>query len=162
MFHSVARVVLEGVAVLAMALVAVVALGIWRLSQGPVPLEVLLPYVTDAVERSLPGYGVQLARAEIAWGGWERGLDLRVGGLGIDGPGGTRIADLSEATLRLSRDALLRGRIAPTALVLEAPELSIERLADGTLRVAGLGPDALPLAALAPGPGSPWRTRSTK
>ena len=158
MFHSVARVVLEGVAVLAMALVAVVALGIWRLSQGPVPLEVLLPYVTDAVERSLPGYGVQLARAEIAWGGWERGLDLRVGGLGIDGPGGTRIADLSEATLRLSRDALLRGRIAPTALVLEAPELSIERLADGTLRVAGLGPDALPLAALPPpgaGPGIP-------
>jgi hypothetical protein len=149
MFHRVARVVLEGFAVLAMAMVVGAALAVWRLSHGPVPLDALLPYVADAIERSLPGYEIRLERAELAWGGWERGLDLRVAGLVVDGPGGVRIADLSAASLRLSRDALLRGRIAPTALVVDGPEFRIERLADGALRVAGLGAEALPLAALA-------------
>lgn len=149
MFHRVAHAVLEGLVVLAMALVAGVALAVWRLSQGPVPLDLLVDYMAPALEEAMPGYDVRVGRAELVWRGWERGLDLRLAGLEIDAPSGARIARLSEATLRLSRDALLRGHIAPTSLGVEGPEFRIERRADGTLQVAGFGGETLPLDALA-------------
>jgi hypothetical protein len=151
MFHRVARVVLEGFVVLAMASVVGVALAAWRFAQGPVALDALLPHIEPAVERALPGYVIGVDGAELAWRGWQRGLDLRLTGLRIDGRDGTRIARFAEATVRLSRAALLRGRIAPTALVVDGPELRVERDRAGAIQVVGLGGgEALPLSALVP------------
>ena len=155
MFHRVARVVLEGLVVLAMASVVGVALAAWRFAQGPVALDALLPHIEPAVERALPGYLIGVDGAELAWRGWQRGLDLRLTGLRIDGADGTRIARFAEATVRLSRTALLRGRIAPTALMVDGPELRIERDRAGDIHVVGLGGgEALPLSALVPPDGA--------
>jgi uncharacterized protein YhdP len=148
MFHRFAHAVLEGIVVLAMALVVLCGLAVWRLSEGPVPLDALLPYMAPALEDALPGFQLRLDGAELAWSGWPSGLDLRVRGVRVVGADGVQVAGLDSATLRLSRGALLRGRIAPTALGIEALDLAIERRQDGSLHVAGLGGETVALARL--------------
>lgn len=154
MFHRVARVVLEGIVVLAFAAVAAVALGAWRLSDGPVSVGFLRPLLDQAVEDMLPGYQVELDDVQVAWAGWERGLDIRALGLRIDGPRGGKVAEFAEAWISLSGDALLRGRIAPARIRVAGPSLRLERGDDGVVRVAGEASGAHPLAeALRPRPG---------
>lgn len=148
MFHRFAHAVLEGIVVLTMALVVLCGLAVWRLSAGPVPLDLLLPYMAPALEDALPGFQLRVDGAELAWSGWPNGLDLRVRGVRVVGADGAKVAGLDTATLRLARGALLRGRIAPTALGIEALELAIERRPDGSLHVAGLGGETVALARL--------------
>lgn len=151
MFHRIARLVLEGLAVLALVAVAAVALGAWRFSQGPVSVGFLKPLLDGAVEEAMPGYQVELADTILVWAGWDHGVDIRARGLRILGPHGTRVAEFEEATIRLSGRALLRGQIAPAAIEIGGPMLKLERGEDGIVRFAGQGEDALTLGqALAP------------
>jgi hypothetical protein len=151
MFHRIARLVLEGLAVLALVAVAAAALGAWRFSQGPVSVSFLKPLLDGAVEEAMPGYQVELADTVLVWAGWDHGVDIRARGLRIFGPRGTRFAEFEEATIRLSGRALLRGRIAPAAIGVGGPALKLERGADGIVRFAGLGEGApTPGQALAP------------
>jgi hypothetical protein len=146
MFHRVALVVLEGLVVLAFAAIAAAGLGAWRLSDGPVSVVFLRPFLDKAVEESLPGYAVELADVQLAWAGWERGLDIRAVGLRIDGPRGGKVAEFAEAWISLSSEALLRGRIAPARIRVSGPSLRLERGDDGVVRVAGESSGAHPLA----------------
>ena len=135
MFHRVALVVLEGLVVLAFAAVAAAGLGAWRLSDGPVSVGFLRPFLDQAVEESLPGYAVELADVQLAWAGWERGLDIRAVGLRIDGPRGGKVAEFAEAWISLSSEALMRGRIAPARIRVSGPSLRLERGDDGVTRL---------------------------
>jgi hypothetical protein len=151
MFHRIARLVLEGLAVLALVAVAAVALGAWRFSQGPVSVSFLKPLLDGAVEEAMPGYQVELADTVLVWAGWDHGVDIRARGLRILGPRGNRFAEFEEATIRLSGRALLRGRIAPAAIGVGGPVLKLERGVDGIVRFAGQGEgEPTPGQALAP------------
>ncbi|MFM8991727.1 MAG: hypothetical protein ACKOUS_19430, partial [Alphaproteobacteria bacterium] len=146
MFHRVALFVLEGLIVLAFAAIAAAGLGAWRLSDGPVSMGFLRPLLDQAVEEALPGYAVELEDVQLAWAGWERGLDVRAIGLRIDGPRGGKVAEFAEASISLSSEALLRGRIAPARIKVAGPLLRLERGDDGVVRVAGEASGAHPLA----------------
>ena len=158
MFHRVALVILEGLVVLAFAAVAAAGLGAWRLSDGPISVGFLRPLLDQAVEEMLPGYEVELEDVQVAWAGWERGLDIRAVGLRIDGPRGGKVVEFAEASIALSGEALLRGRIAPARIRVAGPVLRLERGRDGVIRLAGEASGAHPLAeALRPRDGGDGR-----
>jgi hypothetical protein len=120
MFHRVARLMLEVLAVLALVVVAGVALMAWRFSQGPVSVGFLKPLLDSAVEEAVPGYQVELADTVLVWAGWDHGVDVRARDMKILGPRGGRVAEFDEATIRLSGRALIRGQIAPASITVNA------------------------------------------
>ncbi len=151
MFHRFARHLLEGLAVLALVLVAGIALAAWRLSQGPVSVGFLSPLLDKAIEDAVPGYAIDFADTVLVWAGWDQGFDVRVRDLAVFGPRGAKVAEFNEATVRLSGSALVRGRVEPSHILVSGPVLKLERGEDGIVRFAGQGDDALTLGtALAP------------
>lgn len=163
MFHRVARHLLEALALLVFALVAIAGLAAWRLSQGPVSVAFLGPLLDSAIEEALPGFSVEFADTIVAWGGLDHGFDVRVRDLKIIGPQGRRLASVAEANIGLAAWPLLRGRVEPAQIVVSGPMLKLERGLDGVLRLGGQGEDMLALdKLLAPGgesgtPESPLR-----
>ncbi len=151
MFHRFARLLLEGLAVLALVLVAGIALGAWRLSQGPVSVGFLSPLLDKAIEDAMPGYAIEFEDTVLVWAGWDHGFDVRMRDLAVFGPAGSKVAEFSEATVRLSGRALVRGRVEPSHILVDGPVLKLERGEDGIVRFAGQGENALTLGtALAP------------
>ncbi len=132
----------------------------WRLGQGPLPL----PALAGQIERQASAaFGPEVGRldlgtAALAWAGWRAGaaapLDIRLDGVRLLGPDGALRAAVPEAAVAVSIAALLRGRLAPAAVVLRRPALLVYREADGSLGLdarAGpatiAGPDLPPVPA---------------
>ena len=49
----------------------------WRLSQGPVSIQFLLPYAEDLLQRQDTRFHAELDDLILTWAGWERALDVR-------------------------------------------------------------------------------------
>jgi len=137
MFHRVARVILEGIAVLAAVAVVAAGLAAWRLAEGPIPVEMLRPLADRLVQDGFPGHVMAFETAELFWDAEARGLALRVRGLAVDGPRGGRIAEIGAATLRVAPKPLLLGQIKIIGVRFEGATLRLERGADAALRLAG-------------------------
>lgn len=120
--------VLAAVAVGAVVLGAIVA---WRLSQGPVSVGFLSPYIQESL--SQPGSNVRILMQDtvLTWAGWERQLDVRAVGVRAFAPDGTILADLPEISVGISIRALMRGLIAPTYLDFIRPRVRVVRAEDG-------------------------------
>ena len=146
-------------------LILIAAAGAWRLLQGPVELDRLVPFVEQALQRSGAGIGVAVAGVSIGIDPDTHQLDLRAQNVQLSLPNGEKLANFPLMATSFSLGAMLGGRIEPTRLVVEHPVLALTRDANGvlSLRVGngdaagdqyGLG-DAL--ALLAPlRPGAPW------
>lgn len=107
------------------------AAALWLIANGPVSLGFLKPYFQDALVLGDTGYHVTLGDTQLAWGGWQRTIDLRVLDVQVIGPGGETVAQAPEISVTLSAKALLRGMLAPTAIDLIRPELHLVRGEDG-------------------------------
>lgn len=120
---------------------------IWQLSRGPVSLSFLTPYVEESLSGGPTGVRVRLHDTVITWAGFERTLDLRAVGLDILDDDGELVASVPEMAVQLSARALLRGKIAPTALELFGPRLRMVRTEDGDIVVgfAAVAADGTPL-----------------
>ena len=117
-----------------------------RLSQGPIDLDFLTPYIENAL--STPDAGVRLERTVLARDDKDRDVDIRVTMARISMPDGTVAAVIPEMNVTLSFSALLRGAIAPRSLEMIEPALYLIRDTDGALRLsAGGEPAAEPEAA---------------
>ena len=114
-------VVLLGVGVLA-----------WRLSQGPVAINILSPYVTGALEVFNPGFQFQIEHAEFRWVGFEGQPQLVVRDLRVLDPAGRVIAGLPSLVAFLSVPALLNGDISPERINLLNPIIRFVHRTDGT------------------------------
>jgi uncharacterized protein YhdP len=137
MFHRAARILLEAVAVLIVLAIAAAGLAAWRLSQGPVSVAALTSLIDHALEDALPGYLVDLEDTVLVWGGWERGIDVRVRGARLLTPQGKMIVEVPEASVRLSAASLLRARVDASRVEVHGATLKIERDADGSIGLAG-------------------------
>ncbi len=125
-------------------LVSVVTGGLaWRLSRGPLPLDIF----KDRIEAAFNDGGslhVHLGSVSVAWNGFSHGLNQ---------PLVLRVADLSLAQVQtvaggepahihipvvetsLSARGLMTGRIMPRTILLEGARLTVTRREDGTLGV---------------------------
>jgi len=126
-----ATLALEVVAVLTAGFAAAVGFAAWRLSSGPVSIEFLSPYLERALSPQDKSFGVAIDNTILTWGGWNRPIEIRAVALKAVTPEGGTIGEIPEMTVNLSARALLLGQIAPTALTVLRPQLTIQRLADG-------------------------------
>jgi len=121
------------------ALVGVVALAAailaWRLSEGPVSLEIIRPSIENALSSAVPDYDVRFENPRLVWLREERALFLSLNNAAlIDGEGGTAAA-APEVRLTVSSRALMRGLLAPTQIDLVGASALVVRGEDGRVRL---------------------------
>ena len=109
------------------------AVVLWRLSNGPISLAFLAPYVEQALSAEDASYRVNFEDFILTWAGWDRTLDvraLRVQSFSVDG---VLLATIPEMAVELSIAAMLRGIVAPTKLEFFDTDLNLTIGADGIL-----------------------------
>ncbi len=127
-------------AALTAGFILVAAGALWLVSTGPVSLGFLTPYFQDALGGRDSGYRITFADTVLAWGGWERTLDLRVLDVRVLAPDETLIAQAPEISVTLSIRALFDGVLAPTGIDLIGPALRLVRNEDGRIALGAATP----------------------
>lgn len=145
-----------GLGILAVGAVSVILLslyGAWRLSQGPVSLGVLKPYL----EERLAGLGlphrVAFSDLVLAWGGTERPLDLVISDAELRSEDERVVARISEISMGLSLPALLDGALVLKTIRLTDAGVTAVRRKDGTLSIGLAGEDGESLTLFESGNG---------
>ena len=122
--------------------VALVMLGIGalllRLSRGPVPLDFLTATVVRALEPTDGSFTVSVGATELVWTDRWYDVDLRARDVACRDAAGAILVGVSSLAMELSVPALLRGELAPRAIELAAPQLTLVREPDGNFDL-GLG-----------------------
>ncbi len=135
------RVVIKAIEIaggLVAGLMIVAALLFWRLNQGPIPLDVLTPYLETALGTGEKGVRARIGSTRLIWAGWDRAVDLRASDVQAVGPDGGVIASLPDIAIRLSLSELARGQIRPGEIEIVKPRLRLTRAEDGHIDL-GLG-----------------------
>jgi AsmA-like C-terminal region/Protein of unknown function len=121
------HVLLEILAVILASLVLVLVGGAWRLSQGPVSLGFLKPYVDTELAAIKGPVGIEIEDLILKWVGWQRALDIVAVNASVKSRDGALLASAPEISVSLSGKALLAGVIAPTSLELIRPRITVVR-----------------------------------
>lgn len=122
-------------------LAIVAGVSIWLLSRGPISLDAIAPYVADVLSR---GNGLTVAIEHTSLSLAPRGrLDVLARGVHLQRADSGALV-LGELAIEFSPRTLLSGTISPTRIVVNRPELQLERDEDGSfhLGVGDLAPDA--------------------
>jgi hypothetical protein len=122
------------------ALAVLVTFLAWQLSQGPISLDFLTPYLARALNNAEPGITVAIDHTRLSFSS-ESKLELMAEGVHVTQGSGATLS-LPAFYIGLSAHAALRGVIAPTRITLDGPTLRLQRDSDGKLHV-GLGSDAV-------------------
>ncbi|MCW8084576.1 AsmA-like C-terminal region-containing protein [Sabulicella glaciei] len=110
---------------------------IWRLGQGPLSV----PVLARQIEQQLTPEGgrgrLSVAEARLAWDGFRGAtpIEVQVSGVALRDEAGRMVGALPDASLFLALRPLLRGRLAPTEIVLRNPEIRLRREEDGRLHL---------------------------
>jgi uncharacterized protein YhdP len=142
------RIALEVIAGVTVGLIVLFASAAIRLTQGPVSLALLKPYVIETIGHDT-SLGIDFDDLVLAWAGWERNLDVRAVGVHVRSGDGDDTASIPEMSISFSLPALAEGRLAPTSLDFIKPKLRIVRDKDGAVRLgvgeAGAKDERMPL-----------------
>ena len=131
----------------------------WRLTQGPIDLNFLAPYVEAALDRAGIGIGVRLSGMRLGIDPASHELGLRADNVRVAAPDGSPLAHFPQTSMGVALGPLLEGRVAPTSLTVEHPVLRLRRDAAGAVAI-----DLAPGEASAPArlaPAARLRSRST-
>ena len=120
-------------AVLATLVSALTAAAVWRLSQGPVNLALLAPYVESALSRPEAGYSVEMDTVEAAWAGWNRMLRFVVSDAKLLDLEGRALVETQGLEFSLSAGEILGGRIVPRDIQLLGIGATLRRRSDGSV-----------------------------
>lgn len=125
----------------------------WRLSQGPLSIQFLLPYAEDLLQQQDTRFRAELDDLILTWAGWERALNVRALGVRLVEKDAVRpVARIREVSVTLSVRALAEGKIAPTSLKIIRPRIRLIRDESGAFELdmgglaaqAGSQPDTQP------------------
>jgi hypothetical protein len=130
----VAHRILVGVSTLAAALILVCGFGLWRLTQGSIDLDLLIPHLQEALNRSGDGLRVALSGGRLSIDRATGQLVLQIEGVRVARSDGEPLAAFPELSADFSLRSLLRGNIAPTRLVIQRPVLRLVRDEAGAIR----------------------------
>ena len=132
------------------AVVTIAALGLWwRLSSGPIELDLATPWLKAAIEENFGG------NHSVAVGGTQLERDakgrtsLRLRDIVVRDADGTVVASAPKAEVGLSGRSLLMGRLRAQSLNLVGAEMSVRIETDGRLTVFA-GADKRPIATAGP------------
>jgi hypothetical protein len=147
MIRGSTKIFLESVA--AVALVAVVLAGFlaWRLSQGPISIDSVTRYIETALSDPASGRRVTIGESGLIWDPDDHALEVRADRVSVFDAQGQAVVVVPEMTVRFRLAALLRGIVAPKAISLIRPSLTVIRTAEG-----GWEFSAVPETDQGPGP----------
>lgn len=122
-----------------LVLLGSVGLVAWRLAAGPIPLDVLTPYLEDALRGEAGAPTVTIGATQLAWDAGVHRPELRAVDVRVTGPDGNVLLAVPALAVRASLPALLRGRVVLTTIEAIEPRLDLVRGADGAIAL-GTGP----------------------
>lgn len=106
----------------------------WRLSMGPITLDYLAPYVAAAMAGPDSGIVVRIDHTLVRLGE-DQTLEVVARGVHLAQRDSEAQLTLPELSVGLSLRAALGGVAAPTRIILQAPQLRLERAENGTFRL---------------------------
>lgn len=134
------KIVLRLVAALFAGSAVVVAAAAWRLSEGPISVGFLSPYIKESLTFGGTDVDIALKDTVLAWRGFDRGLDIVVLDLEVlDGDGAT-VALVPELAIGLDTSRLRAGDFVPTTVDVVGATFNLRRAVDGHLEI-GVGGD---------------------
>jgi uncharacterized protein YhdP len=146
----------------AATLILVFGAGLWRLMQGPINLDVLIPSIEAAINRSAGGPRITISGGRLGFDRQTRQLDLRIQGIRISQSDGEPVASFPEMSASFSLRSLLHGRVAPARVMVQRPVLRLIRDEAGSNRVRfgdeeqSFGSEILEQLTGSPQPGAPF------
>ncbi len=120
--------------------IVAVALLVWRLARGPIPLDALTPRVAATLNAADASVHVAVGGSELVWAGWRRGIYLRARDVRFTATDGAVIANVPALALRVALRALVRRQLAFSTIEVLSPLLRLIREPDGRIDL-GLGLD---------------------
>ncbi|MGE4218532.1 MAG: AsmA-like C-terminal domain-containing protein [Alphaproteobacteria bacterium] len=132
MIQRTSLLIVELAAALLTGLVLLAAGTVWLLSSGPIPLTLVKPYLESALTAEDGSVAVTIGSTAVAWGGWERAVEILAADVRVASGDGQPIMVLPEAAVGLSFAKLLRGQVAPTNIDVSGAHATLERSADGS------------------------------
>lgn len=114
------------------AFAAVLAvLAAWRLSEGPVPIGFLTPYLQESIGGLPEGWRLEVGETAIAWDGAARTVNLTADNVTFVNRDNQRVLQVPEMAFSLWGDALLQGNLRPREVTARGVSLLLTRTEDG-------------------------------
>lgn len=133
-----ARRILRGLVIGAASFIGIIGvlLGgtIWRLSQGPIILDPVTPFLASALSSGPTGVVVTIDHTVLSWSNGR--LRLVADGVHLNQHITGAHLTFRAMQIAISPWALLRGRLAPSRVILDRPNLYLVRATDGSFRLA--------------------------
>jgi uncharacterized protein YhdP len=104
---------------------------VWRLSQDPLELNFLTPYLEQALTGEESGFSAEVGSTVLTWSGISRTLDLRARQVRLRDSQDFTVATLPEVSINLSLRALAQGVVAPTEIDIIGARVTLIRDRDG-------------------------------
>ena len=116
-------------------LLALVALW-WRLSSGPIELDIATPWLTAAIKENFgPGHEVDIGGTQLERDANKRRTSLRIRDIVVRDADGTIVASAPKAEVGISGASLLAGRIRAERLSLVGAEMAVRIESDSKVTV---------------------------
>ena len=109
-----------------------------RLSQGPLSLSGLTPYIEQALSDAAVTYRVKVGETILSWNRDSHSLEIRALDTHVTAQDGRQLAVIPEMSVTLSGNALVRGHLVPRSVRLIHPVLHLVRDESGQLSL-GIG-----------------------
>jgi hypothetical protein len=132
-----------GIAILAVVLAV-------RLSQGPMPLDFLSPYIVQALKGLTPDADITVGETVLIWSDADKHLQVRARDVRVHGPNGVEWASVPELSVALSLPALASGLLAPAGLEIYGLHVRLVRTADGKIQFGDTAQPPSPEAPVLP------------
>ena len=127
--------VVVGGALGGLVLLALVALW-WRLSSGPIELDIATPWLTAAIKQNFgDDYEVEIGGTQLERDASKARTSLRIRDIVVRDAEGTVVASAPKAEVGISGSALLAGRIRAERLSLVGAEMAVRIESDSTVTV---------------------------
>src|SRR5262245_57955215 len=108
----------------------------WRLSSGPIELDIATPWLTAAIKENFgPGHEVEIGRTQHTGDANKRRTSLRIRDIVVRDADGTIVASAPKAEVGISGAGLLAGRIRAERLSLVGAEMAVRIESDSKVTV---------------------------
>ena len=139
MMRRLSRIGLDVVVLCVLTVVCLALYGVWKLSEGPVSLGFLKPYVEERLAALDLPHRIAFSDLMLTWGGSRRPLDLVMSDAELRGEDGGVVARIPEISIGLSLPALLDGKLVLKTIRLSDAGVAVVRRKDGTLSIGLVG-----------------------
>ena len=130
-------------AVIAVLLVFIAGIALWRLAAEPVSMNYMRPYIENALSNPATGYRSEIRDIWLKWNAFEGPPVLQVDALDVF-KDKHHIVRVASGDIAFSPWPLIYGAFEPVGITVTGPEIRVMRSGTGAFRLDLAGPDAGP------------------